>query len=131
MSRTFNAKAKAKDCWKPLPDWVESLAAACDVSGLRVTAARLEVSPALVSLTIGNLQRSTEFIEPRVRDRIMAPLCACPVMGLIQRSECLTEQTAPLVTTNALRVEMYRACRDHCPHFEPRKGEKNHVARGY
>lgn len=127
--RTLHAAAKAAAQWHPVPDWVAALASACDASGLRATAARLGVSPALVSLTIGNQQRSTEMIEPRVRSRIMAPMRACPELGLIEEAACLHQQAQPLVTSNPARLALYRACRGGCPFYAPPKGQGGQKAK--
>lgn len=126
MPRPFDPVALAQEAWGHPPDWVAALASACDFSGLRPTAARLGVSPALVSLTLRNRHKGTELLEGRTRRRIMNPLCACPVLGLIEQNQCAEEQAAPLVTTNALRVELARACREGCPHYKKPKKSKRH-----
>ena len=109
-----------------MPDWIESLAAACDKGSQRKIAALLGVSPALINLLINNkyAPRSHEAMEARVRGKLMMSIIPCPVLGVIGRIDCLREQARPLVTCNPVSVQLYRACRDGCGYFENTQGAR-------
>lgn len=111
---------KAIAAWgEPLPDWIKALAEACDETSLRKTATKLAVSPAIVSLTV-NAKRDRvklEFVKGRVERILMITTVACPVLGDVNRNECLQEQAAAFSAANPLRVQLYRACRNGCQHF--------------
>lgn len=101
-----------------LPDWVRALAEACDETSLRKTAAKLDVSPAIISLAVGNKRENLEFIKARVEGRLMVTMVACPVLGVMGINECLQEQARPFSSANPFRVQRYRACRNGCPHYK-------------
>lgn len=112
------AVARATSAWDGmLPDWVMALAEACDVASGRAVAKRLDVSPAAVSRVLGNNYGGTAAMELRVRDRIMSAV-VCPVLGEISQERCREEQGRPFAATNAVRVRLYRACNNGCPHRE-------------
>lgn len=108
---------KAAVAWgKILPDWVRALAEACDQSSLRKVAARLEVSPAIVSLAVGRKREILDFIKGKVEAVLMITMVVCPVLGVMGKNECLREQAAEFTDANPLRIQLYRACRSGCPH---------------
>lgn len=113
---------KMLDAWGPhMPDWIDTLAKACDRDSQRQVAALLGVSPTTINLLINNkyAPRSHAEMEERVRaSALMMTIVACPVLGLIGKADCLSEQAKPLVTCNPLSVQMYRACRGGCTFFE-------------
>ena len=110
--------ARAIAAWNGcLPDWVAALATACDATSGRAVAARLGVSPAAVSRVIGHNYGDTAAMERRVQDCIMT-VVACPVLGEIPRERCIDEQRRPFAATNAVRVRLFRACHNGCPHME-------------
>ena len=114
--------AKAKAAWgNPLPDWVKALAEACDDTSLRKTALKLNASPAIVSLAIGNKREKLDFIKAKVEALLMITIVACPVRGVMGRNECLREQAKPFSSVNPQRVQLYRACRNGCPHYREKK----------
>ena len=103
---------KARAAWgETLPGWVQELACACDESGLRIMAKRLDVSPATISLAI-NKQRGNkfDFVRVRVDAVLQTGMVVCPVRGLRTRQECREEQARPFVTTNKFRVQQAAAC---------------------
>lgn len=116
---------KARAAWGAVPDWVAALATACDARGLNRTAEKISMSPALVSLVIRKTHHAGyEYAEARVRNKLMTPLRACPVLGLISEQQCEGEQAKPFTSVNPLAVAVYRACRD-CPYFT---NKKHHAA---
>ena len=115
---TNSALSKAIAAWgDPLPDWVRALAEACDVFGMRKVAERIVVSPASLSLVINKRRGDPSFVKTRVEAGIMATIVACPVLGVMDKQECLSEQARPFSSANPLRVKLYRACRSGCVHF--------------
>jgi hypothetical protein len=107
--------------------WAAALSDACARHGLRGTARLLGVSPALVSLTLAGRRKRTDFIRERVESRLMTANVFCPVLGGMGRAACLKEQAKPLVTCNPLSVQLYRACRAGCGHFENQTKENPDV----
>ena len=113
---------KAIAAWGPqAPAWVRLLAEACDADSLRKVAVKLDVSPASISLAIGNKRENLEFIRERVEQRLMAIQVGCPVLGEISGDRCLQEQARPYSSANPLRIQIFRACRNGCPHYREKK----------
>lgn len=108
--------------WPDAPDWVRTLAAACDERGQATVARQLGVSAALVSQVRrgrygrGGRHGDLEGVESRVRGRFMGATTNCPVQGVISTSQCIANQGLPFVATSRARVELYAACRSGCPH---------------
>lgn len=119
----MSAMDKAVTAWgASLPDWVKALAEACDETSLRKTALKLNASPAIVSLAVGNKREKLDFIKAKVEAVLMVTMVACPVLGVIGINRCLQEQAADYSGNNLMRVKLYRACRNGCPHYkEPKK----------
>ena len=117
MSQKISNMQKALEGWGTVPDWVAALATACDAEGLRHTAGRLGISPALVSLVIRRAHHGGYgFAEARVRRDIMTPQLSCPVLGPISARQCEEEQSRPFTSVNPLAVAVYRACHGGCAH---------------
>jgi hypothetical protein len=110
--------AKAALAWgSPLPDWIRALAEACDDAGLRATAGKLNVSPAMLSLAIGRKRANLDWIKGKVERLLLVSMVACPALGVMSKDECLQKQAMPYSNANPLRMQLYRACRSGCPHF--------------
>ncbi|MDP1673848.1 MAG: hypothetical protein Q8L65_12145 [Burkholderiales bacterium] len=102
------------------PDWIIVLAESCDQFGQTSLARRLGCSSAMISATLSNTYAGRlEKLEQRVRGELMNERVTCPVLGEISKRQCLDEQTKPYASTNALRVELRRAC----------AGCENHIRR--
>lgn len=113
---------KAVAAWgNALPEWVRALAEKCDATGLRKTAAQLSVSPAIISLAVNKRRTQLDFIKVKVENTLMVSIVACPVLGMLEKQECLREQAKPFSSANPLRVQLYRACRNGCPYYKERK----------
>ena len=108
--------AMARAAWgEAAPDWVIVLAQACDAGTQSAVAKKLGVSSALINTALkktytGRMDR----IETRVRGELMNERVVCPVLGGITKRRCLDEQVRPYAATNAVRVELRRAC-PRCP----------------
>ena len=99
------------------PDWVVELARQCELSSQRKVARRLGVSAAVVSQVLKEkYPGDLAGVEARVRGAFMASVVDCPVLGELPSDQCQAWQRKPFAATNPLRVQVYRACRDGCPH---------------
>jgi hypothetical protein len=113
---------KAVAAWgEPLPDWVKALAEACDDAGLRKTAAKLDVSPAIISLAVNRKREGLGFIKEKVEDQLMVTIVSCLILGVIGVEECLREQAQPFSSANPLRVQLFKACRNGCQYYKENK----------
>ena len=122
MSTTLSAMEKANAAWgTAMPDWVKALAEACDEQGLRKVAAKLNVSPAIVSLAINRKRTDLSFVRYPVEKVLMITMVACPVLGVLGRNECLQEQMKPFSGVNPLTVQLYQACRGGCKYYTHKK----------
>ena len=99
----------------PLPDWVETLVAACEAGSLRKAAEDMDVSAALISLAVRNCHHAKlDYIEKKVTSLAFKNI-DCPVLGSITRQECDTTSSRPFMSINPLYIRLYRACRE-CGH---------------
>lgn len=97
------------------PEWIVVLARSCDQFGQTAMGKRLGVSGAVISATLSNSYAGRlDKIEQRVRGELMKERVLCPVLGDISKRQCLDEQSREYASTNALRVELRRAC-PRCP----------------
>lgn len=96
------------------PEWVIVLAMACDASSQSAVSERLGkgASTGVVNTVIQNKYTGRmDKVEARVRGELMNERVRCPVLGDITKRRCLDEQTRAYAATNAVRVELRRACR--------------------
>ena len=99
------------------PDWVVVLAEECDRTSQRRAAQRIGYSPSAVNQVLsGTYNAGLNAVETAVRGRLMGAAVDCPALGRIGRGDCLDWQARPFAAGNRRRVEMYRACRNGCPH---------------
>lgn len=112
----MSALQNARSAWGDVPDWVETLALACDRNSQNAVARRLGYSGALVSLVIRRRYGgSLTAVERTVRATLMAVTVACPVVGDLAADVCDAHQRAPWAPSPG-RIAFYRACRNGCPH---------------
>ncbi len=105
----------ARQGWPEVPEWVRLLAEACDGSSMRKVAARLGVSPALVSLAIRNKHHAgLGFIRERC-ETVFGGV-DCPILGPITAKDCQANRDKKFSSINPLAVRLYRACHGECPH---------------
>ena len=129
--RAGGAVERARAAWgAAAPDWILRLAEACDARSIRQVAVSIKVSPALVSRVINaRYAASLDFLAGRVRAMLMAEILACPALGMISAAQCQEEQGKPFVSASPLAVSVYRACRNGCRYYNPKKQEsKKHAA---
>jgi len=110
----------------PPPDWVRALAQACAESSQNQVAKRLSRSASLVSTVLrGTYKGDMAAVEERVRGVLMASTVDCPALGTIPSHACQDWQAKArrFNGVNALRVQMFRACRN-CPRFKREKGDE-------
>lgn len=110
--------AKATEAWGNIPEWVLSLAEACNAQTQAAVSRQLGYSAAVVSQVLSNSYQKGDIgrFEQAVRGALMAETVRCPVMGDLSRNACVSWQRKPFAATNSHRVRMYQACRSNCPH---------------
>ncbi len=117
---TADLIAAAEEAWGvPLPDWVRSLALACQRTSQSRVAAELDRSPAVVSTVLRKKYAgSYDRIEERVRGLLMNGRIDCPALGQLPTHECQDwrEKAKVFAAGNPTRTRMFRACRK-CPMF--------------
>ena len=110
----------AEEAWgAPLPDWVRSLAMACQRTSQSKVASELDRSPAVISTVLRKKYAgSYERIEERVRGLLMNGRVDCPALGQLPTHECQDwrEKAKTFAAGNPTRTRMFRACRK-CPLF--------------
>lgn len=114
----MSALAAAREKWgEPLPDWVETLALACDRSSQAKVAKELDRSSALVSQVLSRKYTgSMDRVEELVRGVFLDSRVACPSLGEIPVNACQNwrDKAQKFVMASPLRLRMYRAC-NGCP----------------
>jgi DNA-binding transcriptional regulator YdaS (Cro superfamily) len=100
-----------------MSDWSAALREECEKTSQVAVARRLGISASTINQILkgvykGNLTR----FETLVRGELMRETVVCPVMGEITKRRCHDEQRRPFAVTNPVRVAVWRACRDGCPH---------------
>lgn len=100
-----------------LPDWVETLARACDHSSQGKVAKRLDKSGAMISLVLNRRYKANlTAIENLIRGRLMLETVNCPVIGDIALDQCHHNQRHQ---GNAVERQLFGASCPTCPN---RKG---------
>lgn len=111
--------AKAKAAWgDDAPEWVITLAEACNHETQAAVGRRIGYSPAVVSSVLSNSYGLGDIarVEGVVRGALMAETVVCPVMNTeIGRDVCHGWQKRPFSTASANAVRMYQGCRSGCP----------------
>lgn len=108
----------AIEAWgAPLPDWLEVLAHKCAETSQRKAAKEIGYSAAMVSqLLRKRYSGNVAAVEEAVRGAWMGATVACPVLGDVPTTTCLSWQrkAREFVPSTSHRVRMYRAC-NACP----------------
>ena len=55
-------------------------------------------------------------IEKAFKGAFMNHTVDCPVLGELTANHCVSNQRRPYASTNATRVQLYRACHGGCPY---------------
>lgn len=97
------------------PEWIVTLAEACDRSSQGKVADLLGVSSTQINQALhNNYAGRMDKLEQRVRGELMKATVDCPVLGEISTRKCLDEQQRPFSSTNSLRLQLFRTC-PTCP----------------
>lgn len=123
------ALVNAQAAWgQDIPEWVVTLAEACDRSSQNAIARRLNYSGSVVSAVINRTYKGGyDTVEQAVRGSLLAETHHCPVLGELAKNDCLEHQkkAGKFQPTSSMRVQLYRACRGTCPHSRmARKAEE-------
>jgi hypothetical protein len=110
---------KAHKAWgAELPDWVETLAQACDQSSQAQIANKIGKSKATVSLVLTRQYNAgLNAIEQAVRGILMEATVACPVVGDIALDQCHRNQRN--TTGHGLERKLFEP---HCRTCRHRRG---------
>ncbi len=113
---TTNVAAARRAWGEAAPEWIIVLAEACDQASQAAVARQLGVSGTQINQALKNIYAGRlDRLEQKARGTLMNECVACPVLGEITRRRCIDEQGRPYAATNALRVELRRAC-PRCQH---------------
>lgn len=98
-------------------NWLEVLTDEVAKNGTTKVASKLGISKATVSQVInGKYKANTKTIQTRVEGAYLASIVECPILGEIPIHQCLDHQNRKFAATNHIRVALYKACRNGCPH---------------
>ena len=108
----------AEESWgAPLPDWIKSLALACERSSQSKVAAQLDRSPAVVSTVLRKVYKgSYERVEERVRGVLMDGRVECPALGQLPQHECQDWREKAKDFAVGVRIEHSRRHIDRIQH---------------
>lgn len=109
---------RARAAWgENFPAWVEVLARECDKTNQGRAAKRIGYSTAVVSHVLrASYTGDLSAVERAVKGALMALSVDCPILGTVGTEVCEQHQRARISTGNPLRIALYHACRDGCPH---------------
>ena len=100
-----------------MTDWLEMLREECERTSQEAAGRRIGYSGSTVNQVLaGKYKGDLRAIEKAVSGALMSAVVECPVLGSLATNRCIEEQRRPLVSTNPLRVRLYKACRAGCPH---------------
>lgn len=98
-------------------NWVDVLRAECEKTSQSAVSKKLDYSPAVINQVLkGTYKGNLSTVELVVKGCFMAEIVDCPVVGEIATNICLNYQKKPFAAINPLRVQLYKACRNSCPH---------------
>ena len=98
--------------------WFEALKREVDRTSQAQAADRIGVNKAYVSLVLSGRDfpgRIDRFIAS-VEGALLHQTVMCPVTGEISKHLCQQHQAQPWSNVNPMRVRLFRACRNGCPH---------------
>jgi len=97
------------------PEWVETLALACERASQAEVGKRLGYSASVVNQVLkGSYMGNLTNVQMKVEGAYMGRVVACPILGEIPQDQCIDHQGRPFAATNSQRVRLYRACRGGC-----------------
>lgn len=97
--------------------WFEVLQKACKERGQANVSKEIGYSKTTVSQVLNDkYPGDVVAVQRKVEERLMHFEVECPHLGEIALSVCVGHQQRKFSATNPMRVQMYRACRQNCPH---------------
>jgi len=100
-------------------DWVSVLREQCAINSQRIVGMKIGYSNAVVNQVLkGRYKGDISKVEKAVKGAFMNETVVCPVVGEIPTHICMAYQKLPFAAINPQRVQLYRACRDGCPHSQ-------------
>lgn len=108
--------ANARAAWgADMPTEVLQLALEANRTSGAAAAKTIGYSGAVVTQLVGRkYPGDIAAVFARIRGALMGETVACPVLGEIQRDQCLDEQKRPFSATNSTRARLWHACQ-RCP----------------
>lgn len=98
-------------------DWLSVLRTQCEKTSQSAVSKELNYSPAVINQVLkGTYKGNLSTVELAVKGCFMNGVVDCPVVGEIATHYCLAYQKQPFAAINPLRVQLYKACRNGCPH---------------
>ena len=102
--------------------WVQVLTEKCEKTSQARVSARLKQNDGFPSPTVINQVIKGKY--PGRKDRLKALVegvymhrtVICPVSDEISTDTCEENQSRPFINTNPIRVRLFKACRNGCPH---------------
>jgi len=113
-----NAYENALEAWGiDMPDWVATLAHACDASSQSKVAKVIDYQVTVVSMVLRRKYPAPHHVEQAVRARLMGDDVSCPVEHSIPLERCRKNQefNRHFRPTSEVRIQLYHACKT-CPH---------------
>jgi hypothetical protein len=109
---------RARAAWGAgLPAWVEALAVEADATNQARAARRIGYSAAAISQTLSATYKGDlTAVQRAVEGALMAATVNCPILGTLGTDVCQQHQKAGFSSGNPLRIQLYSACRNGCPH---------------
>jgi len=98
-------------------DWVEVLREQCLTRSQKQVGLMIGYSNAVVNQVLkGTYKGDVKRVESSVKGAFMNEMVDCPVVGEIPTHICLNYQKRPFTSVNPQYVQIYKACRNGCPH---------------
>ncbi|MGY3571934.1 transcriptional regulator [Vibrio paucivorans] len=95
--------------------WLEVLQVRASRVPLGVIAKEIGYSKSTVSRVLnGSYGGDIEAVKHAVQQKYQSNLVECPLLGDIEREQCLHHQNRPFAATNPMRVQLHHACKT-CP----------------
>lgn len=105
------------------PEWLAELKRRCAPKGAQARVAEqlrhgspkgFPSASTLNQVLKGKYKGDTKRLQALVEGMFLGQTVECPVLGELARNRCMEEQKRPFAATNALRVQLFHACKT-CP----------------
>jgi len=98
-------------------EWVAVLREQCAASSQKRVGMIINYSNAVVNQVLkGTYKGDLKRVESAVKGAFMNEMVGCPIVGEIATHICLNYQKKKFSSINPLSVQLYKACRNGCPH---------------